>query len=493
MSASQPVRPPRLRDARLLRSQAYLDGRWIGQPANVVSNPATGEAIGMVPRLGDAEAQAAVSAADAAFSPWAARLASERATILRRWFELILQHRDDLAMILTMEQGKPISEARGEIDYAASFVEFYAEQARRIHGEILPSHRSDARVLVTRQPIGVCAAITPWNFPAAMVTRKCAPALAAGCTVVLKPAPETPLTALALAELADRAGLPAGCLNVITGDAEPIGKRWCDDPRVRFLGFTGSTEVGKQLMRQAATTVKKVALELGGNAPFIVFADADLQAAVEGAIAAKFRNMGQTCICANRLFVHESIYDQFVDLLAQRVDGFTVGDGLDETSTQGPLINHQALEKVQRLIADALRGGAAVVTGGKPHALGGTFFEPTILKDVDGSMEITRQEIFGPVAPVTRFDSEAEVIAMANDTPYGLAAYFYGRDLGQAFRVAERLDYAMVGINSTALGSAAAPFGGVKQSGIGREGSHHGIDEYLEYKYLLLGGIEDRQ
>ncbi len=466
-----------------------MNGQWIGEPADAVFNPASGKEIGRVPRLGEAEAEAAVTAAYQAFAPWSANLAVERATILTRWFHLIREHREDLAMLLTMEQGKPIGEARVEIDFAASFVEFYAAQANRVHGEILPSHRGDARVLVTRQPIGVCAAITPWNFPAAMITRKCAPALAAGCTVVLKPAPETPLSALALAQLADRAGLPAGTLNVITGDAQGIGQVWCDDPRVRFLGFTGSTEVGKQLMRQAAATVKKVALELGGNAPFIVFADADLEAAVEGAISAKFRNMGQTCICANRIFVHDSIHDRFVDLLAERVGGFVLGDGLDERSTQGPLINQAAIDKVQRLIEDAVSGGARIVTGGQPHALGGTFFEPTVLQDVSGSMEITRQEIFGPIAPVTRFHSEAEVIAMANDTPYGLAAYFYGRDLGQAFRVAEQLEYGMVGINATALGSVAAPFGGVKQSGIGREGSHHGIDEYLEYKYILLGGV----
>jgi succinate-semialdehyde dehydrogenase / glutarate-semialdehyde dehydrogenase len=479
----------RLQDASLLKSQAYLDGQWIGEPVDPVVNPATGQAIASVPRLGAVEAEAAVTAAARAFAPWSARLPGERAAILRRWFDLITAHRGDLATILTMEQGKPISEARVEIDYAASFVEFYAEQARRIHGEILPSHRSDARVLVTRGAIGVCAAITPWNFPAAMITRKCAPALAAGCTVVLKPAPQTPLTALALAELADRAGMPAGTLNVLTGDAQAIGGLWCDDPRVRFLGFTGSTEVGKQLMRQAASTVKKVALELGGNAPFIVFADADLDAAVEGAIAAKFRNMGQTCICANRIFVHQSIHDRFVALLAKQVEDFVLGDGLDQRCTQGPLINAAAVEKVQRLIEDALDGGASIVTGGRPHALGGTFFEPTVLQDVVGSMQITRQEIFGPVAAVTRFETEAEVIAMANDTPYGLAAYFYGRDLGQALRVAEQLEYGMVGINSTALGSPMAPFGGVKQSGIGREGSHHGIEEYLEYKYILIGGL----
>ncbi len=489
MTASASPTAPQLRDATLLKSHAYVDGNWIGEPRDPVYNPASGEELSHVPRLGATEAEAAVTAASRAFAEWSVRLANHRSALLRRWFELILEHREDLAKILTMEQGKPISEARVEIEYAASFVEFYAEQARRINGEILPSHRADARVLVTRQPIGVCAAITPWNFPAAMITRKCAPALAAGCTVVLKPAPETPLTALALAELADRAELPAGILNVITGDAEAIGGQWCDDPRVRFLGFTGSTEVGKQLMREAAATVKKVALELGGNAPFIVFANADLEAAVEGAIAAKFRNMGQTCICANRLFVHDSVHDPFVERLAKRVGELVIGNGLEEQTTQGPLISQAAVEKVQSLLQDAVAGGAEIVTGGQPHRLGGTFFQPTVLRNVSGSMEITRQEVFGPVAPVTRFSSEAEVIAMANDTIYGLAAYFYGRDLGQAFRVAERLEYGMVGINSTALGAATVPFGGMKQSGIGREGSHHGIDEFLEHKYILLGGL----
>ena len=489
MTALDSPNAPQLRDRALLKSQAYIDDTWTGEPVDPVVNPASGDELSRVPRLGKPEAEAAVTAAARAFANWSKRLANERAAQLRRWFELIVEHQDDLAKILTLEQGKPISEARGEIQYAASFVEFYAEEARRIRGEILPHHRNDARVLVMRQPIGVCAAITPWNFPAAMITRKCAPALAAGCTVVLKPAPETPLTALALAELAQRAELPRGTLNVVTGDAAAIGGQWCDDPRVRFLGFTGSTAVGKQLMRQAAATVKKVALELGGNAPFIVFADADLEAAVEGAIAAKFRNMGQTCICANRIFVHDSIHDAFVQRLAERVGELVVGNGLDEQTTQGPLITPAAVEKVQALLQDAVAGGAEIVTGGQPHRLGGTFFEPTVLRNVSGSMEITRQEIFGPVAPVTRFHSEAEVITMANDTIYGLAAYFYGRDLGQAFRVAEQLEYGMVGINSTVLGAATVPFGGVKQSGIGREGSHQGMDEYLESKYVLVGGL----
>lgn len=473
----------------LIRQHAYINGRWVGDPVDAIVNPATGETISHVPRLGGQAAQDAVTAAHAAIKSWSARMATDRAAVLRRWFDLIREHREALATILTSEQGKPIAEARGEIDYAASFVEFYAEQAKRIHGEILPPHLPDTRVLVTKQPIGVCAAITPWNFPAAMITRKCAPALAAGCTVVLKPAPETPLTALAIAELADRAGIPAGVLNVVTGDAKAIGQSWCGDPRVRLLGFTGSTEIGKLLMSQAASTVKKVALELGGNAPLIVLSDADLNAAVDGAIAAKFRNMGQTCICANRLLVHDSIHDRFVDLLAQRVAAMTVGNGLDADTQQGPLINDAALQKVQHLVDDAVRCGARVVTGGKPHALGRTFYQPTVIDRVTPKMEIVCEEIFGPVAPVIRFSTAEQAIAIANDTPYGLAAYFYGRDLGQTFRVAEKLEYGMIGINSTSLGSALAPFGGVKQSGIGREGSHHGIEEFLELKYLLIGGL----
>lgn len=473
----------------LIKQHAYIDGQWVGDPIDAIVNPATGETISHVPHLGQQAAQDAVTAAQAALQDWSGKLATDRAALLRRWFDLIQEHREELATILTSEQGKPIAEARGEIDYAASFVEFYAEQAKRIHGEILQPHLPNTRVLVTKHPIGVCAAITPWNFPAAMITRKCAPAMAAGCTVVLKPAPETPLTALAIAELADRAGIPAGVLNVVTGDAKAIGQSWCADPRVRLLGFTGSTEIGKLLMSQAASTVKKVALELGGNAPLIVFADADLNAAVDGAIAAKFRNMGQTCICANRLLVHASIHDQFVELLSQRVAAMTVGNGMNADTQQGPLINDAALQKVQHLVNDAVKCGARVVTGGKPHALGKTFYQPTVLDRVTSKMEIVREEIFGPVAPVIRFSTEDEAIEIANDTPYGLAAYFFGRDLGQTFRVAEQLEYGMIGINSTSLGSAMAPFGGVKQSGIGREGSHHGIEEFLELKYLLIGGL----
>jgi succinate-semialdehyde dehydrogenase/glutarate-semialdehyde dehydrogenase len=478
-----------LHDPTLIQDRCYIDGQWVGDPIEPIRNPADGTVVGKVPSLGAIEAGLAVSAAASALGPWGRRLASERAAPLRRWRDEIRKHRQDLARLLTAEQGKPLAEALGEIDYAASFVEYYAEEAIRVAGEILPSHLPASRVLVTRNPIGVCAAITPWNFPAAMITRKCAPALAAGCSIVLKPAPETPLSALALVELARRAEIPKGVINVITGDAPSIGRAWCDDPRVRLIGFTGSTEVGKLLMRQASQGVKKVTLELGGNAPFIVFADADLDAAVEGAIAAKFRNSGQTCICANRLFVHDRVHDEFVARLAQKVDRLVVGNGLSPGTQTGPLINREAFDKVATLVGGAVAGGARVVVGGEPHPLGGTFFRPTVLDHVDASMEISREEIFGPVAPVTRFATEEEVIAMANDTPYGLAAYFYGRDLGQAFRVADQLEYGMVGINATTLGSAAVPFGGVKESGIGREGSRHGIDEYLQLKYLLIGGL----
>jgi len=482
----------RLADPRLLRTLCYLDGRWLAADdarSFAVSDPASGGKLAEVPLMTAAETARAIAGAAAALPAWQARTAKERAAGLRRWYELIVASAEDLAQLITAECGKPIAEARGEVAYGASFVEWFAEEGKRVYGESIPSPASDRRLLTIRQPVGVCAAITPWNFPAAMITRKCAPALAAGCTVVLKPAPETPLTALAITELADRAGIPAGVLNVVTGDAKAIGESWCADPRVRLLGFTGSTEIGKVLMRQAASTVKKVALELGGNAPLIVFADADLNAAVEGAIAAKFRNMGQTCICANRLLVHDSIHDRFVDLLTQRVAAMTVGNGMDGDTQQGPLINEAALQKVKHLVDDAVKCGARVLTGGQPHSLGRTFFEPTVLDRVTSKMDIVCEEIFGPVAPVIRFSTEQEAIEIANDTPYGLAAYFYGRDLGQTFRVAQQLEYGMIGINSTSLGSAMAPFGGVKQSGIGREGSHHGIDEFLELKYLLIGGL----
>jgi succinate-semialdehyde dehydrogenase/glutarate-semialdehyde dehydrogenase len=397
--------------------------------------------------------------------------------------------RDDLALIMTSEQGKPLAEARGEIDYAASFIEFYAEEAKRIYGETIPSPWPDARILTLRQPIGVMAAITPWNFPAAMITRKCAPALAAGCACVIKPAPETPLTALALGELALRAGLPPGVINIITGDAPAIGKVFCEHPAVRFVGFTGSTEVGKLLARQAASGVKKVGLELGGNAPFIVFDDADLDAAVAGAMVSKYRNMGQTCVCANRLYVQAAVYDTFAAKLAEAVAKLKVGDGLAEGVQQGPLITMKAVEKVEAHIADALAKGARVLVGGKRHELGGTFFQPTVLADVTPQMIVARDETFGPVAPLFRFKDEANVIAQANATQYGLAAYFYARDLGRVFRVAEALEYGMVGVNSGIISTEVAPFGGVKQSGLGREGSRHGIEEFVEIKYVLLGGL----
>ena len=479
-----------LKDPSLLRPQCLIGGQWFGAPADPVENPATGEVLAKVPNFGAKEAEQAVAAAHAAFGPWSKKTAKERAAILRKWFDLIIANKDDIALIMTSEQGKPLAEAKGEVDYAASFIEYYAEEAKRIYGETLPSHRADARLIVLKQPIGVCAAITPWNFPAAMITRKCAPAIAVGCTVVIKPAPETPLTALALGVLADRAGIPAGVINIITGDAPAIGGVWTSDPRVRFVGFTGSTEVGKILMRQAASTVKKVGLELGGNAPFMVFDDADIDAAVEGAILSKYRNMGQTCVCANRIYAQDKIYDAFVEKLAKRVQEMKVGNGVDDGVQQGPLITMEAVEKVESHIKDAVSKGGEVVVGGKRHALGRTFFEPTVLKNVTKAMLVAKEETFGPLAPVFRFKDEADVIAQANDTQYGLAAYFYARDLGRVFRVAEALEYGMVGINTGAISTELAPFGGVKESGLGREGSRHGVEEFVEIKYLCLAGLD---
>ncbi|MCO4054077.1 MAG: NAD-dependent succinate-semialdehyde dehydrogenase [Bosea sp.] len=478
-----------LKDPSLLKSQSYINGRWVGEGTEAVTNPATGEVLAKVPHLGAAEATEAVEAAGAAFRLWSRKLAKERTAILRKWFDLIMANADDLAVIMTSEQGKPLAEARGEVVYAASFVEYYAEEAKRIYGETIPSPFPNARVLVTRQPVGVIAAITPWNFPAAMITRKVSPALAAGCTAVIKPAPETPLTALALAELAHRAGLPPGVLNIMTGDAPAIGGVWCEHPTVRAIGFTGSTEVGKLLMRQAAATVKKVGLELGGNAPFIVFDDADLDAAVEGAMISKYRNMGQTCICANRIYVQDAIYDAFVEKFARKVMELKVGNGLEVGVMQGPLITMEAVEKVESHIEDAVANGAKVVVGGKRHALGGTFFEPTVISHATTRMVVARDETFGPMAPVFRFTDEADVIEQANATQYGLASYFYARDLGRVFRVSEALEYGMVGVNTALLGAAEVPFGGVKESGLGREGSRHGMDEFTEIKYVLLGGI----
>lgn len=479
----------KLDDTNLLKSQYFLNGAFAGTGEIDVVNPANGEVLGRVPNEGAALATAAVEAAAEAFPAWSRRTAKDRSAILRKWFNLMIAHRQDLATILTSEQGKPFAEALGEIDYAAAYVEFYAEEAKRVAGELLPAHRADARIMVLRQPIGVVAAITPWNFPAAMITRKIAPALAAGCTVVVKPAPETPLTALALAELTQRAGFPAGAINVVTGDAIAIGGVLTSHPKVRLVGFTGSTEVGKILMRQASTTVKKVALELGGNAPFIVFDDADLDAAVEGAILSKFRNMGQTCVCTNRIYAQTGIYDAFVEKLAQRIGQLKVGDGFEDGVDQGPLITAEAVSKVEAHIADALSKGGKVVAGGRRHALGQTFFEPTLVAGATAAMTLAQEETFGPLAPVFRFETEDEVIAAANDTETGLAAYFYSDNVSRIFKVMERLEYGMVGVNTGLISTELAPFGGVKQSGNSREGSSHGILEFTELKYACIGGL----
>ncbi|ABQ70552.1 NAD-dependent succinate-semialdehyde dehydrogenase [Rhizorhabdus wittichii] len=478
-----------LDDPSLLVERCLIGGRFVGDPVEPVVDPATGRTIARVPRLGAEAATAAVEQAQAAFPAWAARTAKERATVLRAWFEQIRAHRADLALILTSEQGKPLAEALGEIDYAAAFVEYYAEEAKRVAGETLASHRADARILVTREPIGVIGAITPWNFPAAMITRKVAPALAVGCTALVKPAPETPLTALALGELAVRAGLPPGVLNIVTGDAAAIGAVMTGHPAVRVVSFTGSTEVGRRLMAQAAPTVKRVALELGGNAPFIVFDDADLDAAVEGAIAAKFRNMGQTCVCANRLYVQDAVHDAFASRLATAIESLQVGPGTEPGVAQGPLINARALAKVEAHVADAVAGGATVALGGRRHPRGGTFYAPTLLIGATPTMRIAREETFGPVAALFRFTDEEEVIAQANASETGLAAYVYTRDLGRAFRVSEALEYGMVGLNTGLISTELAPFGGVKQSGHSREGSHHGLEDYCTLKYVLVAGL----
>ncbi|MBV8853740.1 MAG: NADP-dependent succinate-semialdehyde dehydrogenase [Sinobacteraceae bacterium] len=483
----------KLQDPALLRTQAYVNGEWIGSAgaaAQDVSNPATGEKLGTVPSMGASETRAAIAAAAAAFPAWAARTARERAGILRRWYELMLANQDDLARIMTAEQGKPLAESKGEIAYAASFIEWFAEEGKRLYGDIIPPHQTDKRLLVLRQPIGVVAAITPWNFPAAMITRKAGPALAAGCTFVCKPASQTPFSALAMAELGARAGLPAGVLNIVTGrDAAAIGGEMTSNPSVRKITFTGSTEIGKKLMSQSAGTLKKLSLELGGNAPFIVFEDADLDAAVAGAIASKYRNTGQTCVCANRLLIQGSVYERFTSKLVDAVSQLRVGDGLKGATDQGPLIDARALEKVEQHIADALAKGGQVAYGGKRHALGGTFFQPTVLTQVTADMLVAREETFGPVAPLFRFDSEADAIRMANDTEFGLAAYFYTRDLARSWRVAEALEYGIVGLNTGLISTEVAPFGGVKESGTGREGSRYGILDYTELKYLCVGGI----
>jgi succinate-semialdehyde dehydrogenase / glutarate-semialdehyde dehydrogenase len=481
-----------LKDQKLFRQQAYVDGKWIDADSGAtvnVSNPADGSVIGTIPKMGGAETRRAIEAAQSALPAWRARLAKERAGILRKWFELMMAHQDDLGLIMTTEQGKPLPEAKGEIAYAASFVEWFAEEAKRIYGDVIPQHQADKRLVVIKQPIGVCALITPWNFPAAMITRKAAPALAAGCTVVIKPATQTPYSAFALAELAERAGVPKGVINIVSGSAKDIGGELTSSTTVRKLSFTGSTEVGAMLMQQSAGTIKKVSLELGGNAPFLVFDDADLDAAVDGAMISKYRNNGQTCVCANRILVQDSVYDAFAARLAEKVKGLKVGKGTDEGVTTGPLIDEHAVAKVEEHIKDALDKGAKVLVGGKKHKLGGLFFEPTVLTGVNTTMKVTREETFGPVAPLFRFKTEEEGIAMANDTEFGLASYFYARDIGRIWRVSEGIESGMVGINTGLISNEVAPFGGVKQSGIGREGSKYGIEEYLEVKYLCMGGI----
>ena len=481
-----------LKDPSLLRQQAYINGQWVDADNGAtvaVTNPATGEQIGTVPVMGAAETRRAIEAANAAWPAWRKKTARERALILRKWNDLILANTDDLALLMTAEQGKPLTESRGEVAYGASFIEWFGEQAKRVAGETLASPSAGQRILVTREPIGVCAAITPWNFPIAMITRKAGPALAAGCPMVLKPAQATPFSALALAELAARAGVPAGVFSVVTGKSGDVGGEMTANSIVRKLTFTGSTDIGRLLMEQSAPTIKKLSLELGGNAPFIVFDDADLDAAVEGAIASKYRNAGQTCVCANRLYVQDSVYDAFAEKLVAAVQKLKVGNGAEEGVTQGPLIDAKAVEKVEQHIADALDKGARVLTGGKRHALGHSFFEPTVLADVTSDMLVAREETFGPMAPLFRFKTEDEAIALANDTEFGLASYFYARDVGRIWRVSEGLESGMVGVNTGLISNEIAPFGGVKQSGLGREGSHLGIDDYLVVKYVCLGGI----
>ena len=481
-----------LADPTLLREAAFIDGAWCAADDGArvrILNPANGSLVGEVPVMRAAETRRAIDAAARAQADWARKTAKERATILRRFADLMLANTADLAIIMTAEQGKPLAEAKGEVAYAASFLEWFAEEGKRVYGEIIPTFRADSRLLVLRQPVGVAAAITPWNFPAAMITRKLGPALAAGCSFVCKPAPQTPFSALALAELALRAGVPAGVFNVVTGDAEAIGGELTGNPLVRKLSFTGSTAVGKKLIAQCAGTVKKVSMELGGNAPFIVFDDADLDAAVQGAMASKYRNTGQTCVCANRLYVQSGVYEEFARRLVKAVGTLRVGDGLAGPTEQGPLIDARALAKVESHIGDALAKGARVACGGKPHALGGNFFEPTVLLDVTPAMRVAREETCGPVAPLFRFETEADVVRMANDTEFGLAAYFYTRDLARSWRMQEALEYGIVGVNTGLFSTEVAPFGGVKESGLGREGSRHGIDEYTELKYVCVGGL----
>jgi len=488
----KPEAPLNLKDPKLFRQQCYIGGQWADADSKRtvdVNNPATDEILGTVPFMGTAETRRAIEAANAAWPAWRAKTAKERATILRRWFDLMMENQDDLAILMTAEQGKPLAESKGEVAYGASFVEWFAEEGKRIYGDTIPPHQADKRIVVVKEPVGVIAAITPWNFPSAMITRKCAPALAAGCPVVIKPATQTPFSALALAELAERAGFPTGLLNIVTGSAKEIGGEMTSSPLVRKLSFTGSTEIGKLLMEQCASTVKKVSLELGGNAPFIVFDDADIDAAVEGAIVSKYRNTGQTCVCANRLLVQDGVYDVFAEKLKAAVGRLKVGDGLKGETQQGPLIDMKAVEKVEEHVEDAVSHGAKILAGGKRHSLGGSFFEPTILVGMTPQMKIAREETFGPVAPLFRFETEADAVRMANDTEFGLAAYFYSRDIGRIWRVAEQVEYGIVGINTGIISTEVAPFGGVKESGIGREGSKYGIDDFLEIKYLCMGGI----
>jgi succinate-semialdehyde dehydrogenase/glutarate-semialdehyde dehydrogenase len=483
-----------LKDPSLLKQDAYIDGQWqAGKTGKrfAVTDPATGETIAEVADCNADDATAAVEAAQKAFPAWRSKTAKERAAILRRWFDLMMENQDDLGAIMTSEQGKPLKEAKGEIAYGGSFIEWFAEDGKRAYGDVIPTHQNGKRIVVIKQPVGVVGAVTPWNFPNAMIARKAGPALAAGCTFVAKPAALTPLSALALAELGERAGIPAGVFNLVpSSTARAIGDVLTGHPDVRKFTFTGSTEVGKKLMAQCAETVKKVSLELGGNAPFIVFDDADIDAAVVGAIASKYRNTGQTCVCANRFFVQDAVYDEFAEKLAKAVAELKVGNGLTEDVDQGPLIDQAAVEKVTSLVDNAIAGGAQAVIGGKAHALGGTYYEPTVLTDVTADMEIASEEIFGPVAPLFRFTDDEEAVKLANSTPYGLAAYFYGRDIGRIWRVAESLEYGMIGINEGIISTEVAPFGGVKESGIGREGSRYGLEEFMEIKYLLIGGLE---
>ncbi|MHB0806990.1 NADP-dependent succinate-semialdehyde dehydrogenase [Stutzerimonas nitrititolerans] len=479
-----------LKDSSLFRQQAYVDGAWLdadGGQTLEVNNPASGEVLGTVPKMGAAETRRAIEAAERALPAWRDLTAKERSQALRRWFELIMQNQEDLARLMTLEQGKPLTESRGEIAYAASFIEWFAEEAKRIYGDTIPGHQKDKRIIVIKQPIGVTAAITPWNFPAAMITRKAGPALAAGCTMVVKPASQTPFSALALAELAERAGIPKGVFSVVTGSAGDIGNELTANPIVRKISFTGSTEVGAKLMEQCAPGIKKVSLELGGNAPFLVFDDADLDEAVKGAMQSKYRNAGQTCVCVNRIYVQDGVYDAFAQKFQAAVEKLKIGNGLDDGVDVGPLIDDRAAAKVKEHIEDAVANGARVVTGGKAHSLGGSYFEPTLLIDVPHTAKVAKEETFGPLAPLFRFKDEAEAIALANDTEFGLAAYFYARDLGRVFRVAEALESGMVGVNTGMISTEVAPFGGVKSSGLGREGSKYGIEDYLEIKYLCLG------